>query len=50
MYYIEDESIKALEYYGRALVIHEKIGKESVGWADTLNNIGLVCCNTDKAK
>jgi len=33
---------KALEYYNRAVTIYEKTGKQSIEWAFTLNNIGVV--------
>jgi hypothetical protein len=42
MYDFQKEYTKALEYYDRDLGIPEKIGKESIGWAKTLNNIGIL--------
>jgi tetratricopeptide (TPR) repeat protein len=30
------------------LLIHEKIGKESISWTNTLNNIGVVYDKQDK--
>jgi hypothetical protein len=40
MHFIQKENTKALEFYLRGVAIYEKIGKESISWADTLNIIG----------
>jgi hypothetical protein len=50
MYGLQDEKTKALEYYLRAVEIYEKIGKESIDWARTLNNIGVVYGDQEKVK
>jgi hypothetical protein len=42
MYDFQKETTKALEYYNRTLAIHEESGNESIGWAITLTNIGVV--------
>jgi hypothetical protein len=31
-----------LKYYEKAVFLYEKIGKESIEWAITLKNIGLI--------
>ena len=42
MYKNQGKLKQALEYYNRELIIYEKIGKESIDWANALKNIGNV--------
>jgi len=39
-----------MEYYNKALNMHERIGKESNDWAIALNNIGALHYNQGKHK
>ena len=44
------QSEEALKCYERAVTIYKKVGEESIGWADTLSNIGIVYKNQEKLK